>query len=179
MDPDHTTQKILSAEYVRRNYPRVEGDNPQLLTQPLFRKFNADGVNDYRQIIIDTDFVRQQEVQLQLDTRKDGIGKHHHSPFPQTRSERCWKLDSLAADQRLNKGVLYHTMSDKYNAKLEIIIQSEVGPHGRERIVNIKRESHRQQQMVKIPWIQLPRLIEHLTSLMDEYELTRLDVRHS
>jgi hypothetical protein len=60
-------------------------------------------------------------------------------------------------------------MSDKYNAKLEIIIQSEVGPHGRERLVNIKRESHGQQQMVKIPWIQLPRLFEQLTSLMDEW----------
>ncbi len=62
MDPEYTTQKISSAEYVRRNYPRVDGDKPELLTQPLFRKFNADGVNDYRQIIIDTDFVRQQEV---------------------------------------------------------------------------------------------------------------------
>ncbi len=40
----------------------MEGDKPELLTQPLFRKFNADGVNDYRQIMIDTDFVRQQEV---------------------------------------------------------------------------------------------------------------------
>jgi hypothetical protein len=48
MEPDHNTQKISSAEYVRRNYPRVESDIPQLLTQPLFRKFNANGVNDYR-----------------------------------------------------------------------------------------------------------------------------------
>ncbi len=89
------------------------------------------------------------------------------------------KLDSLASDQRLNEGVLYHTMSDKYNAKLEIIIQSEVGPQGRERMVVVKRESHGQQQMVKVPWIQLPQLIENLTSLMDKYELTPLDVRHS
>jgi hypothetical protein len=36
-------------------------------------------------------------------------------------------------------------MSDKYNAKLEVIIQSEVGPHGK-RMVAIKRESHGQQQ---------------------------------
>jgi hypothetical protein len=62
MEPDWMTQKISSAEYVRRNYPRVEGDTPQLLTQPLFRKFNADSVNDYRQIIIDTDYECQQEV---------------------------------------------------------------------------------------------------------------------
>jgi hypothetical protein len=191
MDPDHTTQKISSAEYVRRNYPRVEGDNPQLLTQPLFRKFNADGVNDYRQIIIDTDFVRQQEVIQVTVTIGHPEGWDWEAspltiPTNQVREvldKLCQanetKLDSLAADQRLNKGVLYHTMSDKYNAKLEIIIQSEVGPHGRERMVNIKRESHGQQQMVKIPWIQLPRFIEHLTSLMDKYELTPLDVRHS
>jgi hypothetical protein len=70
-------------------------------------------------------------------------------------------------------------MSDKYTTKLEVIIQSEVGPHGRERMVVIKRENHGQQQMVKVPWIQLPRLIENLTNLMDEYELTPLDVRHS
>ncbi len=79
------------------------------------------------------------------------------------------KLDSLAADQRLNKGVLYHTMSDKYNAKLEIIIQSEVGPHGRERMVNIKRESHGQQQKVKVPWIQLPRFIVHSIRTMQRH----------
>jgi hypothetical protein len=89
------------------------------------------------------------------------------------------KLDSLASDQRLSKGVLYHNMSDKYNAKLEIIIQSELGPHGRERMVVVKREGHGQQQVVKVPWIQLPRLIDNLTSLMDKYELTPLDVRHS
>jgi hypothetical protein len=46
MEPDYSTQKISLAEYVRRNYPRVEGDTPQLLTQLLFRKFNANGVND-------------------------------------------------------------------------------------------------------------------------------------
>ncbi len=91
------------------------------------------------------------------------------------------KLDSLALDQRLNKGILYHTMSDKYkyNAKLEIIIQSEVGPHGRERMVAIKRERHGEQQMLKVPWIQLPRLVQNLPSLMDEYKLMPLDIRHS
>jgi hypothetical protein len=89
------------------------------------------------------------------------------------------KLDSLALDQRLNKGVLYHTMSDKINAKLEVIIQFEVGPHRREKMGVIKRESHGQQQMVKVPWIQLPRLIENLTNIMDEYKLTPLDVQHS
>jgi hypothetical protein len=46
-------------------------------------------------------------------------------------------------------------------------------------MVVVKRESHGQQQMVKVPWIQLPRLIDNLTSLMDEYKLTPLDVRHS
>ncbi len=59
------------------------------------------------------------------------------------------KLDSLSSDQRLNKGLLYHTMSDKYNAKLEILIQSEVGPHGRERLVVIKRESYFQYRIKK------------------------------
>ncbi len=85
MEPDWTTQKISSAEYVRRNYPRVEGDTPQLMTQPLFRKFNTDGVNDYRQIIIDTDYKRQQEVvQITLTIRhpEGWIGKHHPCPFP-------------------------------------------------------------------------------------------------
>jgi hypothetical protein len=48
------------------------------------------------------------------------------------------KLDSLGSDQQLNKGLFYHKMSDKYNAKLEIMIQSKVGPHGRERMVVVK-----------------------------------------
>ncbi len=132
----------------------MEGDNPQLLTQPLFRKFNADGVNDNRQIIIDTDFVRQQEVVQVTVTIGHPEGWDWEAspltiPTNQVREvldKLCQanetKLDSLATDQRLNKGILYHTMSDKYNAKLESIIQSEVGPHGRERMVNIKRESH-------------------------------------
>ncbi len=70
-------------------------------------------------------------------------------------------------------------MSDKYNTRLELVIQSEVGPYRSERMVAIKRESHGQQQMVKVPLIQLPWLIENLTNLMDEYELTLLDIRHS
>ncbi len=85
----------------------------------------------------------------------------------------------MASDQLLNKGILYHTMSNKYNAKLEVVIQSVVGPHGQERMVAIKRESHGQQQMVQVLWIQLPRLIDNLTNLMDEYKLTPLDVWHS
>jgi hypothetical protein len=44
METDWMNQKILGAEYVRRNYLRVKGDIPELVKQPLFRKFNADGV---------------------------------------------------------------------------------------------------------------------------------------
>ncbi len=191
MDPDYTTQKISLAEYVQRNYPRVEGNIPQLLTQPLFRKFNADGVNDYRQIIMDTDYERkQEEVQITVTIGHPKGWDWEASPLTiptnqvrevldKLNQANETKLDSLASDQRLNKGILYHSMSDKYNAKLEVVIQSEVGPHGRERMVAIKRESHGQQQMVKVPWIQLPRFIKNLTNLMDEYELTPLDVRHS
>ncbi len=177
-------------EQVRYQIPNLDDEWP---SQADFQPENGQPttVNDYRQIIIDTDFERQQEVvQITVTIGHPEGWDWEASPLTiptnqvrEVLDKLCQanetKLDSLAADQRLNKGILYHTMSDKYNAKLEIIIQPEVGPHGRERMVNIKRESHGQQQMVKVPWIQLPRFIEHLTSLMDEYELTPLDVRHS
>jgi hypothetical protein len=148
-------------------------------------------VNDYRQIIIDTDYEQQQEVvQITVTIGHpegwDWEASPSTIPTNQVREvldklsqANETKLDSLAYDQLLNKGILYHTMSNKYNAKLEVVIQTEVGPHGRERMVAIKRESHGQQQIVKVPWIQLPQFIENLTSLMDEYELTSLDIRHS
>jgi hypothetical protein len=117
MDPGYTTQKILSAEYVGRNYPRVEGDTPQLLTQPLFRKFNV-SVNDYRQIITYTDNERQQEVvQITVTIGHPEGWDWEASPLtiPTNQIREVLdklnqasetKLDSLASDQRLNKGVL-------------------------------------------------------------------------
>ncbi len=42
----------------------VESDDPTIIHHPLYRKFNADGLNDYCQISIETDFDKNQEVIL-------------------------------------------------------------------------------------------------------------------
>ena len=54
--PEWTNLKLSSTEYVQAKYPMVKSDDPTVTHYPLYRKFNADGLNDYCQISIETDF---------------------------------------------------------------------------------------------------------------------------
>ena len=59
---DWTNLKLSASEYVQNNYPMVESDDPKVVHHPLYQKFNSDGLNDYCQIILETNYNQNQEV---------------------------------------------------------------------------------------------------------------------
>ena len=59
---DWTNLKLSTSEYVQHNYPMVESDDPHVIHHALYRKFNLGGLNDYYQIILETNFEENQEV---------------------------------------------------------------------------------------------------------------------
>ena len=191
--PEWTNLKLSATEYVQAKYPMVESDDPTVTHHPLYRKFNADGLNDYCQISIEIDFDKNQEVII----IKEMIG--HVTGWEQTITplsvpislaheyiERLKKasetrLDSFTSDLQLNKCLLYHNTLDRYQIKYEFTIKSEVGPQGRERLITLDRDYRdpRKSQSIKLPWIQLPRLIYQLQLFMEEYEFTPIDLKNS
>ena len=61
----------------------VESDDPPVTHHPLYRKLNADGLNDYCQMSIETDFDKHQEVII----FKEMIG--HVTRWEQTVTPLC------------------------------------------------------------------------------------------
>ena len=59
---DWTNLKLSASKYVQHNYPMVESDDPKVVHHPLYQKFNSDGLNDYCQIILETNYNQNQEV---------------------------------------------------------------------------------------------------------------------
>ena len=191
--PEWTNLKLSATEYVQAKYPMVESDDPTVTHYPLYRKFNADGLNDYCQISIETDFNKNQEVIV----IKEMIG--HVTGWEQTVTPLCvpinlahdyieklkkaseTRLDSFTSDLQANKCLLYHNSMEKHQIKYEFTIKSEVGPHGRERLITLDRDYRdpRKSQSIKLPWIQLPRLIYQLQLFMEEYEFTPVDLKNS
>ena len=60
--PEWTSLPMSAADYARNQYPMTPSDDPTIISQPLYRKFNADGLNDYCQILMETGYDKQQEV---------------------------------------------------------------------------------------------------------------------
>jgi hypothetical protein len=71
---------------------------------------------------------------------------------------------------------------DKARLIIDISIKPEKGPHGEERIVTINKHQKHQQALdhtIKVPWIQLPKMLQMLNSVMSEYEYTPVDLQSS
>ena len=191
--PEWTNLKLSATEYVQAKYPMVESDDPTITHHPIYRKFNADGLNDYCQISIEIDFDKNQEVII----IKEMIG--HITGWEQTITPLCvpinlaheyigrlkraseTRLDSFVSDLKFNKCLLYHNQLERHQIRFEFTIKSEVGPQGRERLITLQRDHKdpRRAQSIKIPWIQLPRFIYQLQLFMEEYEFTPVDLKNS
>jgi hypothetical protein len=190
---DWTNLKLSASEYVQHGHPMVESDDPNVIHHPLYRKFNADGLNDYYQIILETNYDRNQEVLVIKELLGHITGwdteitpiyvpmTMAHEFIERIKKASETRLDTFAADAKMNKCLLFHTTLEKQQTKFIFMIQSEIGPQGRERLITIQREFSNPQwgQSIKIPWLQLPRLLTQLKLFMEEYEFTPTDLKTS
>jgi hypothetical protein len=190
---DWTNLKLSASEYVQHGHPMVESDDPNVIHHPLYRKFNADGLNDYYQIILETNYDRNQEVLVIKELLGHITGwdteitpiyvpmTMAHEFIERIKKASETRLDTFAADAKLNKCLLFHTTLEKQQTKFIFMIQSEIGPQGRERLITIQREFSNPQwgQSIKIPWLQLPRLLTQLKLFMEEYEFTPTNLKNS
>ena len=189
--PDWANIRMSATDYIQKQLPMVEYDDPTIIQQPLYRQFNIDGINDYSKLTLETSYDKNQEVmaikqnvghELGWDTTILGILVP--ISFLKTLSHKLQqmsdiKLDTLISDIKLNKGILYECEIEKANAKFVFTMQSEVGPYGRERMVSVTRINRRKEDSIKIPWVHLPRLTSQVQQFLGEYELLPIDLRHS
>ena len=72
-------------------------------------------------------------------------------------------------------------MLERHQIKYQFTIKSEVGPQGRERLITLQQDfkDPKKNQSIKLPWIQLPRLIYQLQLFIEEYEFTPVDLKNS
>ena len=190
---DWTNLKLSASEYVHNNFPMVESDDPKIVHHPLYRKFNTDGLNDYCQIILETSYDRNHEVLVVKELLGHPTGWNNettpiqipmnlaHDFIDKIRRASETRLDTFSSDAKLNRCLLFHTTLEKHQAKFTFAIQSEIGPQGRERLITIQREyteAHRNQS-IKIPWLQLPRLLTQLKLFMEEYEYSPANLKNS
>jgi hypothetical protein len=190
---DWTNLKLSASEYVQNNFPMVESDDPKVVHHPLYRKFNSDGLNDYCQIVLETNYDRTQEVLVIKELLGHATGWDTeitpiyvpmtlaHEFIERIRKASETRLDTFASDEKLNRCLIFHTTLEKPQAKFTFAIQSEIGPQGRERLITIQREYNNPQwnQSIKIPWLQLPRLLTQLKLFMEEYEFTPANLKTS
>ena len=64
--PEWTNLPLSATEYVNRGYPQVPSNDAKVESQPLYRKFNMDGLNDYCQMVIKTSHHKQHEILLMM-----------------------------------------------------------------------------------------------------------------
>ena len=171
----------------------VESDDPNVIHHPLYRKFNSDRLNDYCQIILETNYDRNHEVLVIKELLGHVTGWDTeitpiyvpmilaHDFIDKIRKASETRLDTFGSDAKLNRCLLFHTTLEKHQAKFTFAIQSEIGPQGRERLITIQREysDQRLNQSIKIPWLQLPRLLVQLKLFMEEYEFTPVNLMDS
>jgi len=183
----------LSAEEYVKNYPMVISDDPKTTADLLYRKFNADGINDYRQIELNTGYDKQQEVIIITEitaTESDWDTVQMTVQIPMTMAKeflvrlqyasRC-KLGPFSKDVSALKASLYSTTLEKSRTHLQIRILNDRGPQGNERMVYIIRRyaTTSETEHITLPWMQLPRLVINLESLINEYEYTPGDIQNS
>ena len=190
---DWTNLKLSASEYVQHNYPMVESDDPNVIHHPLYRKFNSDGLNDYCQIILETNYDRNQEVLVIKELLGHITGwdteitpiyvpmSLAHDFFNKIKRANETRLDTFVSDAKMNTCLLFHTSLEKHQAKFTFAIQSEIGPQRRERLITIQREysDQRLNQSIKIPRLQLPRLLAQLKLFMEEYKFTPVNLMDS
>ena len=138
----------------------------------LYQKFNTDELNYYCQIILETNYDRNQEVLVIKELLGHITGwdteiipvyvpmNLAHQFIAKIRKASEKRLDMFSSDMKANRCLLFHTKLEKHQAKFTFAIQSEIGPQGREQLITIQCEYSDPQwnQSIKIPWIQLPRL---------------------
>ncbi len=192
--PEWTNLPLSATEYVNRGYPQVPSNDTKITSQPLYRKFNMDGLNDYCQMVTKTSHHKQHEILLMTAY----IGKPEcwetfdnpiYIPISLTAEfiEKIQlacnaKLPPACKDKVHPKSCLFNTTLDKARMIIEITIKPERGPRGEERIVTINKH-HKYHQVhddtLKVPWIQLPKMLQMLNSVMSEYEFTPVDLQNS
>jgi len=192
--PEWTNLPLSATEYVNRGYPQVPSNDAKITSEPLYRKFNMDGLNDYCQMVIKTSHHKQHEILLMMAYigRPEGwetMSNPIHIPISLSADfiERIQlacntKLPPACKDKIHPKTCLFNTTLDKARLIIDISIRPEKGPHGEERIVTInKHQKHQQAQdhTIKVPWIQLPKMLQMLNSVMSEYEYTPVDLQSS
>jgi hypothetical protein len=192
--PEWTNLPLSAMEYVNRKYPPPPSDDAKVEAQPLYRKFNMDGLNDYCQMVVKTGYQKQHEVLLIMSYlgKPDGwesIQNPMHilikmaADFVEMLQAACnAKLSPACKDRVHPKTVLFHNSLEKGCTLINLTIRPERGPHGQERIVLIEKE-HRfrpdHDATLKLPWIQLPKFLHMVSSVMSEYEFTPVDLQGS
>ena len=192
--PEWTNLPLSATEYVNRGYPQVPSNDAKITSEPLYRKFNMDGLNDYCQMVIKTSHHKQHEILLMMAYigRPEGwetMSNPIHIPIALSADfiERIQlacntKLPPACKDKVHPKACLFNTTLDKARLIIDISIRPEKGPHGEERIVTINKHQKHQQALdhtIKVPWIQLPKMLQMLNSVMSEYEYTPVDLQSS
>jgi len=192
--PEWTNLPLSATEYVNRGYPQVPSNDTKITSQPLYWKFNMDGLNDYCQMVIKTSYDKQNEILLMTACigRPEGWETFDNpiyilisltAEFIEKIQFACnAKLPPTCKDKVHPKSCLFNTTLDKARTIIDITIKPERGPHGEERIVSINKH-HKYQQahdtILKVPWIQLPKMLQMLNSVMSEYEFTPVDLQDS
>ena len=123
--PEWTNLKLSATEYVQAKYPMVESDDATVIHHPLYRKFNVDGLNDYCQIILETDFDKHQEILVIKEMIGHITGCDNtitplcvpigiaHEYIDRLRKASETRLDSFVSNLKHNKCLLYHNTLDK------------------------------------------------------------------
>ena len=147
---DWTNLKISALEYVQHNYPMVESDDTKVTHHPLYQKFNADRLSDYCQIILETNYDRNQEVLVikELLVHITGWDKEitpiyvpmnlAHEFIEKIQKANETRLDTFTSDVKTNRCLLFHTTLEKHQTKFTFAIQSEIGTQGIERLITIQ-----------------------------------------
>ena len=117
----------------------VESDDPKVIHHPLYRKFNSDGLNDYCQIILETNYDRNQVLVIKellghimgWDTEITPIYVPMSLAHKFINRIKKARLDTFVSDAKMNRCLLFHITLEKHQAKFTFAIQSEIGPQGK------------------------------------------------
>ena len=192
--PDWMNLPMSANEYVHNRHPMPQSDDPTVIKQPLYRKFNADGINDYCQIIMETGYDKQQEVIVinELIGHADGWDTTHtplliplsaaHDILDKIKQAGGTRLRAFNKDNASPHTFLWQSMLERGRTCFELSVAQEEGPRGKERMLTLSRlyiNPHKYRTSIKIPWIMIPRMAEQMESLIDELECAPIDSSYS